>query len=148
MFALSLRNISQSSLLLRKFLAMKLAQSRYLPIVWMLFILALSIVPLPHLPKIEFNLIGIDKLVHAFFYFVLTYLWHRVWSHSNPSFSAQQKTIFSLLIALVYGLGIEIVQEYGVTNRHFELDDLIANCIGSLFANIWLNYNRLKLAKV
>jgi len=127
---------------------MKLTQNRYLPIVFMLLILVLSIIPLAHLPKIEFNLIGIDKLVHAFFYFVLTYLWHRAWRHSNPSFSVQQKTIFSLLIALTYGLGIEIVQEYGVTNRHFELDDVIANCTGSLFANIWLAYNRLLLAKM
>ena len=112
----------------------------YLPIFWMLLILTLSIIPLQQLPKIEFDLIGVDKLVHAFFYFVLTYLWHRVWSNSNPSLSAKQKTIFSLLIALLYGLGIEIVQEYGVRNRHFEWDDVVANCTGSLFANFVLAY--------
>lgn len=129
---------------------MKYTQSRYfyfyLPIFWMLLILALSVIPLQQLPKIEFDLIGIDKLVHAFFYFVLTYLWHRVWSNSNPSFSIKQKTIFSLLIALLYGLGIEIIQEYGVRNRYFECGDVLANCSGSLFANLVLAY-KYRLSK-
>lgn len=123
-----------------------LVNKPYQPIAWMTTILCLSIIPLNRLPKIEFELFSIDKAVHAFFYASLTYLWWKYWSNL-PAITLIQKIIYSLLITIVYGLFIEFLQEYAVTNRHFELADVIANTFGCCMANavLWLQYRRTTL---
>ena len=103
----------------------------------MLVILFLSIIPLNQLPKIEFELISIDKAVHAFFYATLTFLWWKYWQQ-NTHLNAKQQAFYGIGIALIYGLFIEYLQEYAVTNRRFETADVLANGIGSLVATAFL----------
>jgi len=82
-----------------------------------LFVLLVSLWPKEQLPP---GPEGSDKLVHLVLYFILYYLWAKV-----------VHTYGSLLTALVvFGTGIEFLQEWLPVNRTFDIWDVVFNVLG------------------
>ena len=76
--------------------------------------------------------IWFDKWVHIGFFIALVLLWS--WALGLY----RKKTLFILLLlAALYGLGVEIVQDQFVPNRAIDAGDWIADVVGSTLG-IWL----------
>jgi VanZ family protein len=90
-------------------------------LLWAAFILVLSLIPPSSLP--ESSIIGIDKLVHLVFYFIFMWLCMLGWDMSLKK---------ALVLAVSYGLLIEILQHTLTSLRYFDLFDVVANSIGAL----------------
>lgn len=74
---------------------------------------------------------NLDKLVHAFFHFVLTsFCFLFLKSHATDATSFKP-LIVSFLFSVFFGIGIEIAQEVLTTTRHAEVFDVLANVSGA-----------------
>lgn len=113
-------------------------------LLWTIAIFILLILPGSSFPKNDwFGKIYLDKWIHIFLFavFVIT------WSFASPLQPVKQrkKIIIKLLIAGVFfGVTMEVVQHYWVSNRSFEVKDIMADAAGCLIG--WL-YCRRKLKK-
>lgn len=107
---------------------------------WVILITILSLVSFRKMPKIGVE--NSDKYVHFTFYFVLTFLLFLNLILKNSFF----KTLFfSITIAVIYGIIIEVIQETVTTSRRAELGDILFNSFGSLVAGLILFFFRKRL---
>tara|TARA_B100000886_G_C20151712_1_gene378330 strand:- start:1 stop:360 length:360 start_codon:yes stop_codon:yes gene_type:complete len=104
-----------------------------------LFLIILSLMPVPNLGIPRFQLFEIDKLLHFIMYFSLTILWCLA---SENFYSSNLKL---LLFAIFFGLTLEIFQHILPFGRYFDFGDLLANSLGVLFGIIILYYIKKKL---
>jgi len=107
---------------------------------WILFITTLSLVSLDGLPKVAPE--NGDKYVHFIFYFVLTLL--LILTLVNK-FGLKRSIIISFVIAVFYGIIIEVLQGVLTENRRPELADALFNSFGSFVATIVVYLNRKRL---
>jgi VanZ family protein len=80
-----------------------------------------------------------DKYVHLTFYFIFTVLWYLTFRLRYIVSGAKIRlTIF--LIAVVFGILIELAQEFFTTDRSADVNDALANSTGSALAVLvlWL----------
>jgi len=103
-------------------------------IAWAIIIFVLSVISGKKLPNLDFwTLTSPDKAGHAFFHLVLTVL--LFYGRMKSTHKARVKTAFiAFSIAVLYGIGIEIIQKTMFSYRNFESLDIVANIIGSLIA--------------
>lgn len=84
------------------------------------------------------NLLEPDKLAHAAAYFVLAgfLLWgfHRTVGVSPVVLAA------AIVISSLYGASMEVIQYTFFPNRYFEVNDIIANIIGSILGVLGINF--------
>ena len=103
---------------------------------WGLLILVLSLIPPPSLSAFSWgDLWNPDKLAHAGFYMVLSYL--IMWGLYRLEFlqlRQPQIILAGVFISSAYGVLMEFLQVLISTGRYFELLDIIANIIGSFMA--------------
>lgn len=115
----------------------KLKLQSFLPaILWWLITLVLFTLPGSTFPKNPlYELIQLDKWIHAFLFFTLCFLFYKPFKKSNK----QTGTIAWLLplIACTYGIIIEFVQEYLIVNRSFDVWDIAADAVGCALAYSW-----------
>lgn len=76
----------------------------------------------------------LDKVVHAFFYFVLTFLVQLNWRVSNFNLSSRTQAVVSVVGTILFGVIIELLQETCTATRHADILDIIANSIGALLS--------------
>ena len=101
------------------------------PAAWLLLITILSLLPGVPAPS-GFNLIGFDKLGHAFVYAVQVWLTARAWRLASGKDALRVGQILLLIAgAVLYGVLMEWAQLTFTQSRHFELDDMIANGMGA-----------------
>jgi VanZ family protein len=79
-----------------------------------------------------------DKWVHVGIFMTLISSWS--WALNFKDLSAYGTLI---IIALIYGLSIEIIQDRFIPNRSFDLGDLLADFIGCL-VGVWLRMRIIK----
>ncbi len=102
-------------------------------IVWTTAIAYLSLLSFKNLGS-EMDMPNADKLVHIVFHFGFTILWF--W-HFKTRFSSVGKTLAAIFIAsFIYGIGIELAQEFLTADREADVADIIANISGSFLAVI------------
>jgi VanZ family protein len=96
------------------------------------------------MPKLLHFLIPIDKIIHVFIFLALTFLWL---SYINSLLNNTKPIVlfFILVVCLLYGILIEVIQEFYVSSREAEVFDVIANLLGvSLGLLFFRNYkNRI-----
>lgn len=80
------------------------------------------------------NVSNMDKIVHAFFHFVLTFLCFLYLKSRANTVSAMKSIVVSFLFSVFFGIGIEIAQELLTTSRHAEVFDVLANVSGATLA--------------
>ncbi|WP_420571792.1 VanZ family protein [Kordia sp.] len=116
-------------------------------IAWTIFITIISLISLKDAPKIGISFA--DKLVHGFVYFLFTIVWFFAFSKGfATTFLKKNALVLSAIFAIIYGICIEIMQATLVENRQGDLEDVIANTLGTILAVIvlkWLIANNRKL---
>ncbi len=103
-----------------------------LVVVYTLALTSASLLSLSGLPSIgiEFE----DKIFHLLAYFIFTLL---LYNYFN-SIHLKHALSISVLIAVVYGIVIEILQYTLTTWRMFDVYDALANTLGAILASIML----------
>lgn len=109
-----------------------------IPIIFFIITFVLLVLPGNEFPKTKFFLIkGLDKLVHTFMFFVLTWLFYRPFKTMKMSVNEKQKWFFVIAVsAIVYGTLMEFVQLFFVANRSFEMADILVDALGAMLAFI------------
>ena len=104
-----------------------------------LFLIIISLIPVPDLSFPKFQLFEIDKLVHFIMYFSLTILWYL-------AYESFYKSNFKLLLSTIFfGFVLEIFQHILPFGRYFDFGDFLANSLGVIFGIIILYYIKKKL---
>jgi len=119
------------------------------PVIWAILIWAFSSIPNIELPNFSFwRILSGDKLIHIFLYGVLSFLlvgsslkqhmYRRIRYNASP---------FTLIATSVYGVLIELYQEFVLTDRYGDWADALANFAGAflgliLFRSIFKDYIR------
>ncbi|RYZ59674.1 MAG: VanZ family protein [Chitinophagaceae bacterium] len=104
----------------------KIARIRLLPFLWLFVITVLFLLPGSALPKSEMIIPHFDKYVHFGFFAVLLFLWRFQFS------AALRVSVLLLVMAFVYGMGIEVIQHYLIANRSFDMGDVWADMAGAV----------------
>ncbi len=81
------------------------------------------------------NAIHFDKLVHMglFGSLALSFFVHFELSNSGFLKSIRAKAL-TLILCILYGIGMEYYQKYYVPSRAFEVADMLADAVGALLA--------------
>lgn len=86
------------------------------------------------------NVSHIDKLVHAFFYFVFTVLNYYFLKDRCRNCSRKMLLTIAFVSSILFGIGIEVAQELFTTTRHADLLDVAANTSGAMIAIVVLRF--------
>jgi VanZ family protein len=84
-----------------------------------------------------------DKIFHFLAYTMFTWLWFNTF-YFKFNYSKTKSIYSAILIAIVFGIIIEVLQLLVTTSRSFDLLDILANILGVLFATILIN-NKIKI---
>ena len=113
-------------------------------IIYSVFITIIFLIPTNEMPKLLHFLIPIDKIIHVFIFLALTFLWL---SYINSLLNNTKPIVlfFILVVCLLYGILIEVIQEFYVSSIEAEFFDIIADLLGvSLGLLFFRNYkNRI-----
>ena len=81
-----------------------------------------------------------DKIIHVGLFGSLALsLFFHFEQYSNVSFRSTRAKALSLILCIVFGIGMEFYQKYFVPSRGFELGDMLADAIGALLALPFFN---------
>nr|WP_315149544.1 VanZ family protein [uncultured Flavobacterium sp.] len=80
------------------------------------------------------NIPNIDKCIHTFFHFVFTFVWFLFFRRQLKFKYNLIPLLLSLLFSFVFGMIIEILQEFYTTTRHADVTDVLANLAGAVLA--------------
>ncbi|TRX38628.1 hypothetical protein FNW52_00850 [Flavobacterium sp. ZT3R18] len=84
------------------------------------------------LPTIQIP--NVDKCIHTFFHFVFTLVWFLFLRKQLQHNDVIKPLLYSFLLSLFFGIGIEIMQQLCTTTRLGDFLDFIANAIGAILA--------------
>lgn len=106
-------------------------------------ILILSVLPPKSLNTFgQLQIPHLDKIVHAFMYAVLAFLWFKTLNKGN--FTRTQSGVIVIAVSF-YGVLMEYAQLL-VKGRSFEWEDMISNTIGAILGIIIASINRTRAA--
>ncbi|MEN9910229.1 MAG: hypothetical protein RLZZ540_3388 [Bacteroidota bacterium] len=103
---------------------------------WAAVILYLCLIRISELPEIK--ILYIDKIIHAFFYFVFSILWFYALRFYFKKQSSSKLLRVVFVMALLFGIAIELFQTYFTTFRNGDVRDVLANTTGALLAIIMI----------
>jgi VanZ family protein len=103
----------------------------YISISLTLFVALVSLMPINQQAPTSVRFL--DKLVHMFMYFLLTFSWLKTLNKKRDNINHIYKI---LLLIILYGIIIEVLQEILTINRHGDLKDVIANILGTVLAGV------------
>ncbi|HEY5918256.1 MAG TPA: VanZ family protein [Chryseolinea sp.] len=118
-------------------------------LVWALFILALCALPGSAIPQLSFlDWLKPDKIVHLVLFGVLSFLLIRGLAgyEINSVWTNYPKT-FSVIAASLYGVFVELLQEYFFEDRHGDVYDSIADALGAVTGLWFYNYRIKRIRK-
>jgi hypothetical protein len=81
-----------------------------------------------------------DKVIHmGLFGSLALSLFFHFEQYSNISFRSTRTKALSLIVCILFGIGMEYYQKYFVPSRGFEVGDMLADAIGALVALPFFN---------
>ena len=81
-----------------------------------------------------------DKIIHmGLFGSLALSLFSHFEQYSNISFRSTRTKALSLILCIVFGIGMEFYQKYFVPSRGFEVGDMLADAMGALLALPFFN---------
>ena len=98
--------------------------------IWSALIFILLVAPGKSLPPQ--NLLGIpqlDKVLHAFLFFVFTWLWTKTIAEKKVQANFKKQIVAIAVLATLYGIALEYVQLY--VGRDFDVWDMVADAAGA-----------------
>jgi VanZ family protein len=102
-------------------------------IVLFIIVMYVSLLPKVELPEVQ--VIQADKLVHFGMYFVLSVLTFKGFFNKN----LKSSLFIACTIVFFYGFIVEVLQYSLTTTRMFDVFDIFANGIGTIFAYFAVN---------
>lgn len=91
-------------------------------------ITVLLCIPGTRLPKVRWDdNIWLDKWIHLVLFLVLVFLWCK-------AYITKTKKVFIIItsLSIIYGVAMELVQQYFIPFRSFDYADMIADSVGSI----------------
>ena len=84
-----------------------------------------------------------DKIIHIGLFGSLAFsIFFHFEQYSKASFQTTRTKALSLILCIVFGIGMEFYQKYFVPSRGFEVGDMLADALGALLALPF--FNRVK----
>ena len=81
-----------------------------------------------------------DKIIHVGLFGSLALsLFFHLEQYSNISFRSTRTKALSLILCIVFGIGMEFYQKYFVPSRGFEVGDMLADAMGAILALPFFN---------
>lgn len=102
-----------------------------LAITYTVFILVISLVKINS--KIDVKVPQVDKLVHFGIYFVFTILWFACF-YSYRKTSISKNILKAAVLALFFGVLVEMLQHLNPIARSGDIKDVLANSLGVMAA--------------
>ena len=112
---------------------------------WLLISTVLLTLPGSAFPQENWlSKIWFDKWVHTGMFAAIVFLF--CWAFYKTAKKENRSTLFfyTLMAAVLYGVGMEYVQKYFVVNRSFDIGDIIADCVGNLIGLWFSSYRYIK----
>ncbi|MEO1436683.1 MAG: VanZ family protein [Bacteroidota bacterium] len=98
--------------------------------IWASIIFGLSVMPGTSLPKFTLmDFLQPDKVGHLVVYAMLVFLILWGFKRRDKKWPVKKQRIRVLVYSILYGIAIECIQQF-LTDRHFDVLDIIANIIG------------------
>jgi VanZ family protein len=101
-------------------------------VLWSAIIAFLCLVQFENVPFKSVS--NVDKLVHIFFHFVFTVLWFLYFHLQFPLKKYSKLLLISVLFSFLFGIVIEVLQEFCTASRHADFYDVFANLFGAQLA--------------
>ncbi len=113
-----------------------------LSLLWALFILALCALPGTVIPELSFlDWLKPDKLVHLFLFGVLSFLLSKAFTDQNVFLLLiSYPRVISIILSSIYGVFIELLQEYFIPTRTGDVFDAMADSLGAFLGVAVYNY--------
>lgn len=111
----------------------------WLALIWTFVITVASLVSVNSFSKIKS--VGNDKIVHFLFYLFFVILWGLVKRQND---SNRKYYLFVFLVAMSYGLIIEVLQEILTNTRQADFYDFLANTMGAFVGLVVLLFYKNK----
>jgi VanZ family protein len=109
-----------------------------LAIFWTTVITWLSLVSFLRVPSVSISIPGKDKTVHFIFYFFFVVLWAK-----GLKVRTKNKQLSILLVAVIYGIIIEVFQGVFTLTRTADALDVVANSIGAISGIVFLRVKKI-----
>ena len=109
----------------------KILTKRYPALTWTIIIFILLALPGSVLPsESHFSIPDFDKYIHISIFCVFVVLWSFYYA-SKPDKKNRNFFFIIFITACVYGIAMEYVQKYFIPRRDFDVEDILADVIGS-----------------
>ena len=108
----------------------------FLAAVWTVVVTFLSLASIDTSVGNEIHIPNKDKMVHFVFYFLFVFLWT---FFANFKKIVTNSSLKILLIAVFYGIMMEVFQELFTTDRTADVFDVVANSCGALVGYFAIN---------
>ena len=103
-------------------------------LLWTGVILFFCLIKSSDIPKV--NIQNLDKVIHAFFHFVFVLLWFLFFKKKFNSTNSFKPLAISFVFSFIFGIIIEMLQQFFTTTRTGDLLDVLANLSGATLAVI------------
>ena len=109
-------------------------------LLWALVILVLCLFPGQRLPDWNWvALFDLDKLVHAFLFFVLALLLAQALQTQGKLVSY---LVWAVIRSMAYGMATEFMQGLEALGRRTDLNDMIANTLGAMAGGAYARWRK------
>ena len=122
----------------------------FLPsIIWGIFIFIMSSFPGDDIPKsFIINIPFADKIIHFFLYFLLVILILLGYFRKSKTDLTIRKFLFAFSISILYGILLEVLQDFVFIMRSADLMDIAANGAGSFIGLLTFYYIKERKVKI
>jgi VanZ family protein len=109
-------------------------------LLWALVILVLCLFPGQRLPDWNWvALFDLDKVVHAFLFFVLAVLLAQALQVQGKLASY---LVWAVIMSMAYGLATEFMQGLEALGRRTDLNDMVANTLGAIAGGAYARWRK------
>ena len=111
-------------------------------IAYIVVITVLSLVSID--TKTNINVDFADKIIHVIIHTINVILLYIVFT----KYKVAKSLLLAIIVSILYGIIVEILQEYIAINRQFDIFDIYANCFGTIIAAIILKLKGKAIVKL
>ncbi|MDO6517473.1 VanZ family protein [Zobellia uliginosa] len=100
---------------------------------WMVFVTVSSLVSFSDSDGVDIDIPNFDKVVHFCFYFGAAFLGvFFIRERTKADVPLKKSVWYAAMVAIVYGIIIEVLQYSLTTDRHGDILDALANSVGAI----------------